>query len=199
MDEILDEIEFQITQFTQAVENLESNFPDTKVFGSTRARTPLIHKFKIRCLLDTLDKRTAEKDVLKSYEQTNERFDEFLKSNQSQYEQSVIEEYYWFVEQFPKLVCTFLEREPMSNELIETLDRRDTMEILRRYVSQIVGSNPSINKNQVDRATIKIDALDEVLQCRFVENLNEILTSHSNIQRPYYPNDFWWRHPEELE
>ena len=199
MDKKLDELEFQITQFTQAVEDLEANFPDTEVFGSTRARTPIICKYKIRWLLEVLGEASVEEDVLDAYKHTSERFKQFLDDHRTQYEQSVFEEFDWFAEQYPKLVCAFLERDPVTNELIETLDRRDTMESLRRYLTQIDSSKSSAVESRIDRATIRINALDEVLRCRFVENLSEILTDHSHIERSYFPDDFWWRHPEALE
>lgn len=194
-----DELEFQISQFEEAVEDIERNFPDTDVFGSTRARTPIIRMYKIRWLLAALEESSIGQDDLNKYNHLNERFEEFVRDHHTPYIQSVFEEFEWFVERYPTLVCSFLELDPIDNELIEAMNRRDTIEVLHHYLTEQGESNPSVAGKTIERAGIRVNALDEVLRCQFRKNITDILNNHSYIQKQYFPDRFWWRHPESLE
>lgn len=198
MTTIHDKIEFQVEQLTKSIENLTTSFPDTQVFGTPRARTPVIHIYEIRWLLNSVGEGSVEGDVLESYRESNRNFDQFVNCHRTRYEQSLLEELEWLVGHYPRQVCSFLELDPMENELMESLSRRDSIEILTRYLENESRDRTEF-ATELEHSQLKVDALDEVLRCRFKRNMEEILNDHLEIERSYFPDEFWWRHPRSLQ
>jgi hypothetical protein len=195
----IDEINFQLSQFQDAVDNVEHGFPDTDVFGDVRARSPVIHRYKIHHLIENASEESIPSRLLSKNKRINKQFDQFVSSHREVYLQALFDELDWFVSQYPQMICSFMQLDPVDTELSETLDRRDTMEILLFVLNKQNKSKKSINKQSIKHAQIKMNALDDVFKCEFENNLDDILTNHSHITRPYLPDEFWWRHPKKLK
>lgn len=83
-------------------------------------------------------------------------------------------------------VCHFLELDPFYIELENDLGTRDAIEILLRWLEGYF---------DLSRHRLQVKTLDDVFRCRYEKQICEILDKHRDIERPYYPDSFWWRHP----
>lgn len=195
----IDKVEFYLSQFQETMDDLEHEFPNTDVFGDVRARSPVVYRYKIYQLLRRTSEESIANELLAKSRQLNNRFDQFIESRGEAYIQALFDELNWFIDRYPQMICNFMRLDPVNVELSETLDRRDTMEILLLSFKNKSKYRSKINEDQIEEAIVKVEVLDEVFQCEFKKNLEEILNNHSHITTPYLPDDFWWRHPKSIE
>lgn len=86
---------------------------------------------------------------------------------------------------YPGDVCTIFEFEPVTNETPNSIDNRDTLQFLYEDLDI---EDPKIEEG--------MRVLDEVLKHKYENNPG--LVRELNLERPYMPNHYWWRHPEEF-
>jgi len=122
--------------------------------------------------IDDLNELISETDTLRT---------EFTDSlNETLREQ--FDQYY---EAYPRNVCRVFEFEPINNETPNTIDRRDTLQFL---FDELAITDAEIVEG--------ISVLDDVLRCKYEQNTDLIRDLH--LARPYFPDHYWWRHPEQV-
>lgn len=90
--------------------------------------------------------------------------------------------------EYAKIVCYIFELDPINLESDNDLLRRDEIEMLLDFIPE----------EKIKQTTIaKVNILDKSLKHKFELRWEECLNSSDYISEPHYPDQYWWRHPEE--
>ncbi|NUB90143.1 hypothetical protein HT576_03720 [Haloterrigena sp. SYSU A121-1] len=109
---------------------------------------------------------------------------------EAEYREKAFEELQYMIDRYPSVVNHFLELEPVPNELRNDLDWRDRLEITRLEL------DPYFDLHDEH---IRIETLDEVLRLRYEQEIDTVLDERAGVERSYYPESFWWRHPSKVD
>ncbi|MDO9099053.1 MAG: hypothetical protein Q7U60_13155, partial [Candidatus Methanoperedens sp.] len=154
------------------------------------ARAPLGYKHKISFLIGYLEKKGVDISYIKNeYNRINKKLIAFEQKRGKTYRDKVYEELEYLVDTYYTTICSFLELDPIDMETENNLMRRDSVEILLKELQ----SDYNIHDMKV-----KVSALDEALKCQFERKIDYLLKECALIENPYYPENFWWRHPSKF-
>ncbi|MHC3439938.1 hypothetical protein ACYJ1Y_18105 [Natrialbaceae archaeon A-gly3] len=147
---------------------------------------------KAEFMLEASPGEFADHNLREQFEALREDTNDLLEK--AEYRRKAFEELQHMIDRYPSVVNHFLKLEPISNELRNDLDWRDRLEITRLELDPY---------SDLHDEHIRVETLDEVLQLRYKREIDMILEEHADIERSYYPESFWWRHPtrvaEELD
>lgn len=166
---------------------LPDDFDGLNVMGARTARGPIVKRRLLSYLIRELDNRNVDTSGLtRRYSELNDKIDARVGEA---YLERLHEEFQHLVEGYPSTVCYFLELDPINIELGNDLDQRDAIEIL---FLELEGSFDLSDER------IRISALDSVLECRYEMAIDTIMEYSNVVEKPYFPDRFWWRHPSDV-
>lgn len=152
--------------------------------------TALVADTEVKGLLRALRETDVDTTEWESeYAMCRREMEELLRSPDVR--RYAVAELEYLLDSFPAKVSHFLELEPLQMEVEQHLGWRDSIEALLTELD----TSESID---VREQRIRLEALDEVLRVRYEEGIETIRSECPTVERPYYPESFWWRHPSRV-
>ncbi len=154
------------------------------------AREIITREKELSFIVEYLEKQgRCPNEVRNGLEEVGELNERMIQEYQGDYYSLLEEELLDLVDRYPTVVCHFFELEPLEMEVEQDLLVRDSIEIL-------LAELPRSKVPEKARATI--DALDDVLACKCELHRSKYDKIADTVSRPYYPTEFWWRHPDKV-
>ena len=183
--------------FSEAVIDLKEHIDEVEPTGKYTARHPLVLKYETEYSLYHLSSEGADiTDLERQFEEANSVYQRFREEHGQDYLTMLQRELEHLISGYPSLICYFMELDPYEVELQHDLGVRDSIEFLFANLEE---------EMNLQEEKLKVETLDDVFQCEYKRHLNEILETvgidelTSLIEKPYYPPEFWWRHPRRFE
>ncbi len=188
--DLISRINSQLRKFRERIVELDNNFDKIEIHGRYQTRAPLINKNMALLLIKYLKEAGVDLSELKrEYDEINEKFHTFEKKRGKVYRKKLYEELKYFVNNYHRTITTFLELDPVGLETENDMDGRDIIEMLLEELK---------DDYDLHDMRVKVSALDEVLKSKFKLEINTILDECPGIERPEFPESFWWRHPSKF-
>lgn len=179
-----------LENFERTIDELDQSLDSTDNFEGYMAGDPIICKYRISFLFKSLLEKGADvRDFKKEEERINKKLMTFMQNRGRDYTDKLYAELKFLVDQYPTMICFFLELDPIDMEVENDLNSRDDIEYLLKELD---------DDYDLRDIRIKVRALDDVLRCQFESNINLIMKEWPYIERDYYPDSFWWRHPSKI-
>ena len=185
----------RVNRFVQAVEESKEHYDKLGPTNRYKARTPVIRRFKTKHLLNYLQERGVDVEAIRhKFEETDAEFDRFRNNRGDDYVKKLHSELEYLVAKYPRLVCYFMELDPLELEFGNDLAVRDALEI------PLIELDGTVD---IQEEQLKVEVLDQVLKYKYDDRLRKILdlveAEGLTIEKPHLPDRFWWRHPSEHE
>lgn len=142
---------------------------------------------KTEFVLEAFSEEVGDHGLREQFETLREDTNGVLE--EAEYREKAFAELQYMIDRYPSVVNHFLKLEPVPNELRNDLDLRDRLEITRLELD----SHCDLYDEH-----IRVETLDEVLQLRYEREIETILNEQDGVERSYYPDSFWWRHPSKI-
>lgn len=189
-NDLIEYIKIYLEKYEEIIEKLDENFDEIEIFGKYQARAPLSYKYEISFLIEYLQNKSLDLSTLiKEYDKINTNLRNFEQKKGISYWDKVYEELIYLVEDYSTTACLFLELDPIEIETDDDLNKRDLIEILLVELEK---------RYEVNDIKVEIQALDKVLKCKFKMNIDILMKECPDIQKVYFPENFWWRHPSKF-
>ncbi len=188
-EELESRLDHTINQFKEMLSELEkiTDVYEIETYDRITVATTIYLSYECEFLLEELRKANeASESTSHTFASLQELLDHLL--DQKSYREQAIKELKTRVDNYPRNICHFLELDPISIELENTLSGRDVIQVLLL----------ELEEDELDNEREKVNALDEVLRCRYEVQIETILDEYSDIEKSYYPGSFWWRHPSDV-
>lgn len=134
--------------------------------------------------------RTGEEtpSIRTGVERARSQYDGLLDDHGDVYATLLEEELHDLVQRYPQVVCSIFDRTEIGMETYNDLDTRDAIEMCLQV----------LDDRDLGRLETRVDALDDVFRCKYRRAAAEIGEHETEIARPYRPDRYWWRHPEDV-
>lgn len=93
------------------------------------------------------------------------------------------------VDSYHKTIDCMFDSDPVCLETENALDHRDAIEILMMELGGEYDFSAFMDM---------VSVLDEEFKTKYMRYIKAYLKKCPSIERPYYPDGFWWRHPYEF-
>jgi hypothetical protein len=189
-NDLIERINDDLKRYEEVIEETDKNFDSLKILGRYAPCAPYLFKYNIIFLIMYTEKKGFDlSEIKKKYEKINKKLVSFEQKRGKTYRDKVYEELKYLVDTYYSTICHFLKSDPIDMETENDMMGRDDIEIL------IEEFNTDYN---IKDMKVKISALDEVLKCKFKTDYELLMKECPNIEKPYYPESFWWRHPSKF-
>ncbi|MFC7046966.1 hypothetical protein ACFQH6_17555 [Halobacteriaceae archaeon GCM10025711] len=179
-----------LDRFEESISTLESNFDDIDgPLGQPTAGRPLELKLTLSGLRDESAREWTESETAR-FEALCSRLDTVVDHLGPAYDDQLLVELEYLVDTYPATINYFLGLDPIDIELWDDLNRRDSLEVLLRELR---------DRHDLREQTAAVEALDTVLKYQYREHLDTLQEYRDIIEKPYFPESFWWRHLDHFE
>lgn len=183
-------IKHDLKEYEEDIEESDVNFDKITLHGRYQAGGLLRYKYEIPFSINHLEKENIDlTDLNAEYERINKKFMAFVQTRDKAYLDKLYEELKNSVDKYYVTICYFLKSDPIDIETGHDLYKRDSIEFLLEELD---------NEYDLHDMKVKVLALDEALKCQFKSNMDVIMKECPDIEKAYYPENFWWRHPSKL-
>ncbi len=189
--DLIDQLKHYIRYCNDSIDHLKYEYEEVKLDGRYNVLTPYKYQYRISFILSYLKKEGV--DVLE-YEAEYALISGSLRQIESERGGDLVDKLvtdlkYWSESNF-RTVCYLAHVEPGDLFLYERMDERDDIEMLLMKLD----GHPDIH-------CIKegVRQLDKALKCIYRDQLELLLKEFPDLDEPYYPDNFWWRHPLKLK
>lgn len=121
------------------------------------------------------------------YQKMCDQFADQIDSNREEARMAVKSRLEEFVHKYSQDEQFFFDLDPIEHEMESVFVRRDSIQILVNFIGH---EFPLVDLSEVNESIRKIDA---VLR----ESASEHMEWAAMFEHGYFPEEFWWRHPEE--
>jgi hypothetical protein len=102
-----------------------------------------------------------------------------------QIEGALREQFDRLYQSYPSRVCDAFEFEPIPDETTNDIESRDVLQFLYEELG--------IDDEAIEEG---FRVADTILECKYRRNAD--IVRELNIDQPYKPDRYWWRHPEQV-
>ncbi|WP_159076953.1 hypothetical protein [Halococcoides cellulosivorans] len=191
VDDIKEDGRFFIEKHDEIVEYAREELETEEDKRGRVVKNTIVNEYKVGYIYDYLNSvsecSTEIEGGLERIQMKNEILrDEFTES----FDKRCAYELNQIVNQYPMIVCHILGLDPMNDEVRQSLSQRDSIHILLDYLGE---------DDLPEGLRPQVEALDEVMSCimKFYRS-DEISDLKGQIAIEYFPDSFWWRHPDQL-
>lgn len=179
-----------LKKYEERIEELDDNFDKITLHGRYQAGGLLRYKYEIPFSINHLEKENIDlTDIKTEYKRINEKFMDFVQKRGETYLDKLYKELKYLVDTYYVIICHFLKSDPIDIETGHDIYKRDSIEFLLEELD---------DEYDLHDMKVKVLALDEALKCQFKSNMDTIMKECPDIEKNYYPENFWWRHHSKL-
>ena len=191
MDDNLSElINRWLKRFEEWIEQTEENYDTLHPLSAHSASGPIICKYDLLFLLNYAEKRNVNIDKQKKeFNRIEQKLTALKNKKGNTYSNKLLSELNYFTVKYNKTVRSFLELDPIDLETYNDLDGRDIIEYLLMEIKK---------DRDVRDLEYKILEADKILKNKYLDNIDVILKECPGVEKPFFPDNFWWRHPSKI-
>ncbi|WP_094227744.1 hypothetical protein [Methanolobus psychrotolerans] len=188
-EDIIDTLQNSLKLYKKDVEETDLNYESLKHLGKYSITHPYLSKHSMASAIERYEAKGINlSEIRVQYEEINKRLEAF-EQKRGNAREKLFEELKHYIKAYPSTVCYFLELDPIDLETGNDIAGRDILEILMMELD---------HDFDLHDMKIKVEALDNVLKCRFRLNIDLIMKECSFIEVETAPESFWWRHPSRI-
>lgn len=187
---LIDKVKKELKWYEQRIDEIDSNYDKLEILGRYDPASPYIEKYVISFIITYLAKNGFEiSGINKEQEKLNNKLRTLELKRGRDYRDKLYEKLKSQVNRYPKMICCTFDLDPVCLETENALDGRDVLEILMMELK---------NEYELQPLEEKTSSLDEVFKLKYARHIRAYLKECPSIEKPYYPDNFWWRHPSEF-
>ncbi len=188
-EDLFNDIKGALEKYDKSVDEVDKHYDEVKILGRYDPATPYCGKYGVLSLIDFLEKEGVDvSDLRERFKKINEKLKK-LEEKRRDLRDKLYDELKFYVSSYSKIVGLFFEGEPVEDETYMDLLKRDILEVLLMELK---------SDHDVDCMEKIVSALDQTLELKFYGNIEAILSICPDIEVPFRPPNFWWRHPSKI-
>jgi len=192
-DSLIELVTRYLKSFEEYVERTEAYYDKVGRIGKLGGYNPFSSykkKYQILFLLEFLEKNGIDVSGFKmEYDRVCKKLGALEEKRGKDYRDKLYEELKMDVLYYPNMINCMFDLDPVCLETENALDGRDSMEIMIMELKKDYDLKP-LEEN--------VSVLDEVFKSKYKHNIRAYLKECPSIEEPYYPENFWWRHPSKF-
>lgn len=183
LERLLDSSE-EIHDHLQNVESLD----DLDGHGSRSVGGFFATQSRIKFLWEEIPEAERSNSIDRRVRESNEDYERI--ESKSVYRERARAELVSTLDHLPIKTCNFLDMGPIFNEVPDFLSWLDRTRILLEELD---------DHADLGEEWIRFETLEAVVRCRYEHGVDTILEECPRVERPWYPERFWWRHPTQVK